>query len=91
MIAMPVSGYVGSAAGGRPLPWFGLLQLPRLVAKDRGLAVAANSAHFLFAWAIGFVLAAHLGAVVWHTAIKRDSVLTRMWPSYRRAAAGARS
>ena len=91
MIAMPVSGYVGSAAGGRPLPWFGLLQLPRLVAKDRVLAVAASSAHLVFAWAIGFVLAAHLGAVVWHTAIRRDSVLTRMWPSYRRAPAGARS
>jgi cytochrome b561 len=91
MVAMPVSGYVGSAAGGRPLPWFGLLALPRLVAKDRVLAATANSAHSLFAWAIGFVLAAHLGAVVWHTAIKRDSVLTRMWPSYRRVPAGARS
>ena len=40
---------------------------------------------------LAFVLAAHLSAVVWHTAIKRDSVLTRMWPSYRRAPAGARS
>jgi cytochrome b561 len=91
MIAMPVSGYVGSAAGGRPLPWFGLLQVPRLVVKDKVLALAASSAHLVFAWMLAFVLAAHLGAVVWHTAIKRDSVLTRMWPSYRQAPAGGRS
>ncbi len=35
MIAMPVSGYLGSTAGGRAVSWFGLFELPRLVAKDR--------------------------------------------------------
>ena len=83
MIAMPVSGYLGSTAGGRAVSWFGLLELPRLVAKDRNLAVAASWAHLAFAWMLAFVLAAHLGAVFWHTAIKHDSVLTRMWPSFR--------
>jgi cytochrome b561 len=81
MIAMPVSGYLGSTAGGRAVSWFGLFELPRLVAKDRSLAVAANWAHLVFAWMLAFALAAHLGAVVWHAMIKRDSVLTRMWPS----------
>jgi cytochrome b561 len=85
MIAMPVSGYLGSTAGGRAVPWFGLFELPRLVAKDRLLAVAASWAHLVFAWMLAFVLAAHLGAVVWHAMIKRDSVLTRMWPSFRPA------
>jgi cytochrome b561 len=83
MTAMPVSGYVGSTAGGRAVSWFGLFELPRLVAKDRNLAVAASWAHLAFAWMLAFVLAAHLGAVFWHTAIKHDSVLTRMWPSFR--------
>jgi cytochrome b561 len=32
MIAMPVSGYLASTAGGRPVPWFGLFELPSLVA-----------------------------------------------------------
>jgi cytochrome b561 len=85
MIAMPVSGYMASTAGGRAVGWFGLFELPRLVAKDRSLAVAASWAHLAFAWTLAFVLAAHLGAVVWHAGIKRDSVLTRMWPSFRPA------
>ena len=86
MIAMPVSGYLTSTASGAPLPWFGLFTLPRLVDKDRSLAQATSWAHFVFAWMIAFVLAAHLGAVIWHAAIQRDSVLTRMWPGYRPAA-----
>jgi cytochrome b561 len=45
----------------------------------------------VFAWTIAFVLAAHLGAVVWHAGIKRDSVLTRMWPRYRPAPSTAKS
>jgi cytochrome b561 len=91
MIAMPVSGYLGSTAGGRAVSWFGLLELPRLVAKDRSLAVAASWAHLVFAWMLAFVLAAHLGAVVWHAIIKRDSVLTRMWPSFRPASSSGTS
>ena len=89
MIAMPVSGYVASTAGGRPVPWFEVLELPRLVAKDKSLAVAASWAHLMFAWMLAFALAAHVGAVVWHAMIRRDSVLTRMWPSFR-PASGAR-
>jgi cytochrome b561 len=91
MIAMPVSGYLGSTAGGRAVSWFGLFELPRLVAKDRGLAVAAGWTHLVFAWMLAFALAAHLGAVVWHAMIKRDSVLTRMWPSFRPASSGGAS
>ena len=91
MIAMPVSGYLGSTAGGRAVSWFGLFELPRLAAKDRSLAVAASWAHLVFAWMLGFVLAAHLSAVVWHAMIKRDSVLTRMWPSFRPASSGGAS
>jgi cytochrome b561 len=45
----------------------------------------------VLAWTIAFVLAAHLGAVVWHAAIKRDTILTRMWPGYRPAAPIAKS
>ena len=62
-----------------------------LVAKDKSLAEATGWAHYVFAWTIAFVLAAHLGAVVWHAAIKRDTILTRMWPGYRPAAPIAKS
>ncbi|HEX9170910.1 MAG TPA: cytochrome b [Roseiarcus sp.] len=86
MIAMPVSGYLLSNGSGADIPWFGLFSFPALLPKDESLRVAGSWGHYVFAWTIAFVLAAHLGAVVWHVAIKRDSVLTRMWPRYRPAA-----
>ena len=91
MIAMPVSGYIGSTAGGRPVSWFGLFELPKLVGKDESVAAAWGWAHLVFAWILAFVLAAHLGAVVWHAAIRRDAVLTRMWPSFRPASSSGAS
>ena len=87
MIAMPVSGYLSSNGAGTVVPWFGLFTFPHLLPKNDTLRIAAGQAHYVFAWTIAFVLAAHLGAVVWHAAIKRDSVLTRMWPRYRPATA----
>ena len=85
MLALPVSGYLSSNGAGAVVPWFGLFTFPHLLPKNETLRVAAGEAHYVFAWTIAFVLAAHLGAVVWHVAIKRDSVLTRMWPRYRPA------
>ena len=91
MIAMPVSGYLTSTAGGHEVSWFGLFSLPSLVGKDKFLDETTSWAHLVFAWAIAIVLAGHLGAVVWHAGIKHDWVLTRMWPSYRPVSGTAKS
>jgi cytochrome b561 len=89
MIAMPISGYVLSTAGGNEAPWFGLFSFPSLLPKDKALSQAGGEAHYVFAWAIAFVLALHLGAVVWHAGVRRDAILTRMWPGYRPGSATA--
>ena len=83
MFAMPISGYILSGASGADVPWFGVFHAPIVVPLDDSLAQAGKRAHFIFAWTIAFVLAAHLAAVVWHARFKRDTVLTRMWPSFR--------
>ncbi len=83
MIALPVSGYLTSSAGGHDVSFFGLFTLPNLVPQDKALDEAASQAHLVFAWAIGVLLALHLAAVAWHAQVKRDEVLTRMWPRFR--------
>ncbi len=88
MIVLPVSGYVTSNAGGHAVSVFGLFTVPDIVPEDKGLAQAASQAHFVFAWAMGIALALHLAAVVWHARIKRDTVLTRMWPRFQPRPAG---
>ena len=67
------------------MPFFGLFTLPDLVPKDQALRAAASQGHYLFACAIAIVLTLHLAAVFWHARVKRDTVLTRMWPRFRPA------
>ena len=83
MIAMPVSGYLTSSAGGHDVSFFGLISLPNLVGESKAIDQGASQAHFVFAWAIGAALCLHLAAVVWHARVKRDEVLTRMWPRFQ--------
>lgn len=91
MIFMPVSGYVFSGAGGHSVPWFGLFSWPIVVSQDKQIANFAQGLHYAGAWIIGGVLALHVLAVVWHRWVKRDEVLSRMWPPLGgRDASGAR-
>jgi cytochrome b561 len=83
MIAMPVTGYMTSGTGKHDIPWFGLFNFPNFMPANKALEDRAAEAHYVFAWAIAVVLALHLGAVVWHAGVRRDSVLTRMWLGYR--------
>ena len=81
MIFMPVTGYVFSGAGGHDVSWFGLFSFPVVVAQDKPTSHLAQSLHYYGAWIIGGVLTLHILAVVWHRWIKRDEVLSRMWPA----------
>jgi cytochrome b561 len=83
ILIMPLTGYVYSAAGGYSLPWFGLFQWPRLLAHDKAVAELSETLHGYGAYALYVLIAAHLGAVVWHRFIVRDSVLARMLPPRR--------
>ncbi len=80
MIALPVSGYVNSAAGGHEIPWFGLFVWPSFFPRDKALAHLGGQAHFWLAWTIGAFLALHLAAAAWHAWVKRDEIFARMWP-----------
>ena len=55
MIALPVSGYLTSSAGGHEVSFFGLFTLPNLVPSDKALDEAAGQAHFVLSWAIGIM------------------------------------
>ena len=78
LLLMPVTGYLQSADG-RPVSYFGLLNLPALP-KDKALGDIANVLHLLGQWGLYAVVGLHVGATVWHVAIRRDGLLDRMLP-----------
>jgi cytochrome b561 len=79
MLAMPLSGYVNSAAGGYSLKYFWLFSLPRLVPDSKALSLLGEEMHSFIAWIVYLTVTLHVAAVLWHELVKRDGTLSRMW------------
>lgn len=82
LLAMPISGYVGSVAGNHPVPFFGLFLLPVAVPVNPTLAHAAHEVHEVGQWALYLLLALHVAAALFHQLIRKDTVLRRMLPRW---------
>lgn len=79
--ALPLSGWLyDSASGLRPLRWFGLAQVPKLVAPDPAIKAAAIAVHEYGFWILAGLVLVHAGAALWHHLVLRDVTLARMLP-----------
>lgn len=79
LIAMPISGFITSAASNHPVNYFGLFTLPSLP-ENKPLAHLAGEAHEAMAWVVYAAVALHILAVAWHVSVRRDGALNRMLP-----------
>ncbi|WP_298953272.1 cytochrome b [uncultured Methylobacterium sp.] len=78
-LAMPVSGYLLSAAAGNVTQYFYLFPIPALP-KDEALSSAARQIHLAGQFAVYALVALHVLATAWHVAVRRDGLLGRMLP-----------
>ena len=76
--AMPVTGYLMSG-NGKPVSYFGLFSLPGFP-KDEAVNRFATVLHIAGQWAVYALVLLHIAATVWHVAIRRDGLLSRMMP-----------
>jgi cytochrome b561 len=83
LLALPVSGWLMSSAGGVKVIWFGALPMPDLVPRDPDLFAALRTLHHWLAWILIGALVSHLGAVVRHDVLRRDGIFRRMSPFTR--------
>jgi len=83
MVAMPLTGFIGSNFSQYPIKFFGY-PLPRLFEPQPDMKALLSEVHELFAFLFMALIALHLAAVVWHVLVKRDGLLQRM--SWGRAA-----
>lgn len=77
-LALPLSGWLMGSAFGQPVLWFGAVELPALLAKNRLLAVNIKEVHELAAYAFCTLIGVHIAAALYHRYVRRDSVLSRM-------------
>lgn len=83
MLAMPLSGWLMSSAKGVPTVWFGLVQLPDLLEKNKPLGKALEEVHGTLGYIILAFVAVHVLAALKHHFIDRDDVLARMTPGIK--------
>ena len=84
LFAVPLSGWMFDSLGGlRKLVWWGVLEMPKLAAPDKGLASIAEDVHEALFWILVAVAAGHAAAALWHHFHDRDAVLRRMLPGRR--------
>lgn len=81
LIVMPLSGLVGSVAGGRPPRLDGIsIQLP--IDANKTLAnISFEYVHEPLAVILIILISLHILAALYHHFIKRDDILRRMLPS----------
>jgi cytochrome b561 len=80
MLALPITGWLMSSAGGIPVSLFGLFDLPDLVAYDEFLFQAFIEIHRWLGYALVVCIAIHAGAALRHHFLFKDETLKKMWP-----------
>ncbi|MEM9043322.1 MAG: cytochrome b [Pseudomonadota bacterium] len=77
LLAMPILGWLGTAAGGFPVEFFSV-NLPGFIAKDKALSEQLFQLHALVGDLIFILVSVHILAAIYHWRIKRDHVMGRM-------------
>ncbi len=78
LFLIPLTGYLHRNAGGHPINFFGLGDLPLLAGKDLALRLWTGSAHTVLVWLLAALVVAHIAAGLKHHFIDHDGVLARM-------------
>lgn len=79
MILVPLTGWLMSSAGSRPLTWFGLFDIPKLpVEQSEAFGEMMSERHEVLAFAMIGLLVIHIAAALRHHYVKRDGMLARM-------------
>ena len=88
LLAMPLSGLLMSQGAGRPTSYFGLFELPQMLAIDPALGPREQYYYLLgkwlhksvFEWALYMIVALHVAGALKHRYIDNDrAFLRRMW------------
>jgi cytochrome b561 len=78
LLAQPVVGFMGNNAGGYPLSWFNLVNLPNPIGKNDALSDQLFKLHGTLGWALVILVTMHLLGSAYHGWVKKDGIVSRM-------------
>jgi cytochrome b561 len=80
MVAIPLTGWLMSSAKGFQTVYLGIIPLPDLLTKDKGIGDMLTTVHQALNFAMAALVITHLAAALKHYFVDRDEVLGRMIP-----------
>jgi cytochrome b561 len=83
LFAMPITGWIMTAAKNFPFRWFGLFSWPMPIAPDKALGETMQTTHSALAVTLAAVVTLHILAALKHHFVLKDNVLKRMLPFTR--------
>lgn len=81
MLLLPLSGYLMSNAGGHPIKFFGLFELPAIIGKSKAFGGIVHEMHEIGGWVILLLILAHMAGAIKHRLKEKGSerdILKRM-------------
>jgi cytochrome b561 len=78
LIVQPIVGWIGTSAFRAPINVFWLFELPPIWPENRAFSDQVFQVHRAIGYLIVLLLAAHIGAALFHHFVRRDRVLLRM-------------
>jgi cytochrome b561 len=81
LFLMPISGFLYTALGGFPVPFFGLYDLARLMPENKPLGEVFKNIHLALQFALYAVVLLHVAGALQHHFVRQDGVLRRMLSS----------
>ncbi len=78
LFVLPLVGWGMLSAGSYPIVMFGALHLPPILPASPALYTLLRNAHTALAFLLFGAFLAHMGAVLFHTLVLRDRILSRM-------------
>lgn len=78
LVAQPLVGWIAMSASGEPVTVLGLFALPPIALENRAFSEQLFVLHDLIGFSIAGLVAAHIGAALYHHVVRKDRVLMRM-------------
>lgn len=82
LVVMAVSGYVRVTTGGFPIEGLETLGIPPLLSKNEAVSKVAEAVHGTAIFLLLALIAMHVGAAAYHGLVRRDGIVSRMWPPH---------
>jgi cytochrome b561 len=79
MLLMPLTGWIMSSAGNRPLTWYGLFDIPKFaVTREDAITGISGGGHMVMGYLFAALVVLHIAAALRHHFALKDGVLRRM-------------